>query len=65
MHDYNRSSAGLKSRKINGYDGWAGSPLSIAVLTYCKKGLLLEIGVGLSIWPHQQDSINMISKNIV
>jgi len=81
MHDHNRSSAWLKSRKINGYDGLAGSLLAIDVLTLLQKGtrtgnrrriidltllqkaLKLEIGVGLSIWPHQQDSISMISKN--
>jgi len=33
MHDHNRSSSCLKSRKINGYDGLAGSPLGIDVLT--------------------------------
>jgi len=38
MHDNNRSSACLKSRKINGYDGWAGSPLGIDVLTLLEKG---------------------------
>jgi len=38
MHDHNRSSACLKSRKINGYEGWAGSPLGINVLTLWQKG---------------------------
>jgi len=38
MHDHNRSSACLKSRKINGYDGRAGSPLGIDVLTLLQKG---------------------------
>jgi len=38
MHDDNRSSACLKSRKINGYDVRAGSPLGIAVLTLLQKG---------------------------
>jgi len=38
MHDHNRSSACLKSRKINGYDGQAGSPLGIDVLTLLQKG---------------------------
>ena len=33
MHDHTRSSACLKSGKINGYDGRAGSPLGIDVLT--------------------------------
>jgi len=33
IHDHNRSSACLKSRKINGYDGGAGSLLGIGVLT--------------------------------
>jgi len=37
MHDHNRSSACLKSRKINGYDGLAGSPLGIDVLTLLQK----------------------------
>jgi len=38
MHDHNRSSACLKSRKINGYDGRAGSPLGIDALTLLQKG---------------------------
>jgi len=38
MHDHNRSSACLKSRKINGYDGPAGSPLGIDFLTLLQKG---------------------------
>jgi len=38
MHDHNRSSACLKSRKINGYDGRAGSPLGIDFLTLLQKG---------------------------
>ena len=38
MHDHNRSSACLKSRKINGYDGWAGSPPGTDVLTLLQKG---------------------------
>jgi len=38
MHDHNRSSACLKSRNINGYDGRAGSPLGIQVLTLLPKG---------------------------
>jgi len=38
MHDHNRSSACLKSRKINGYDGRAGSPLGIDVLMLLPKG---------------------------
>ena len=38
MHDYNRSSACLKSKKINGYDGRAGSPLGIDVLTLLQQG---------------------------
>jgi len=38
MHDHNRSSACLKSRKINGYDGRARSPLGITVLTLFQKG---------------------------
>jgi len=38
MHDHNRSSACLKSRKINRYDGRAGSPLGIDVLTPLQKG---------------------------
>jgi len=38
MHDHNRSSACLKSRKINGYDGRAGSPLGIDVLTLLQNG---------------------------
>ena len=63
IHDYNRSSACLKSGKINRYDGRAGSPLGIDILTQLQKGLKLEIGVVLSIWPHQQDSISMISEN--
>ena len=33
MHDHNRSCACLKSRKLNRYDGRAGSPLGIDVLT--------------------------------
>jgi len=37
MHDHNRSSACLKSGKINGYDGPAGSPLGIDVLTLLQK----------------------------
>jgi len=38
MHDHNWSSACLKSRKTNGYDGRAGSPLGIDVLTLLQKG---------------------------
>jgi len=38
MHDHNRSSACLKSRKINGYDRRAGSPPGIDVLTLLQKG---------------------------
>jgi len=38
MHDHNRSSASLKSRKINTYDGRAGSPLGIDILTLLQKG---------------------------
>jgi len=38
MHDHNRFSSCLKSRKINGYDGRAGSPLGIDVLTLLQKG---------------------------
>jgi len=38
MHDHNRSSAWLKSRKITGYDGRAGSPVGRAVLTLLQKG---------------------------
>ena len=38
MHDHNRSSACLQSRKNNRYDGRAGSPLSIDVLTLLQKG---------------------------
>jgi len=38
MHDHNRSSAYLKSRKINWYDGRAGSPLGINFLTLLQKG---------------------------
>jgi len=38
MHDNNRSSACLKSRKINGYDGRAASPLGIDILTLFQKG---------------------------
>ena len=38
MHDRNTSSACLKSRKINGYDGRAGSPLGMDVLTLLQKG---------------------------
>jgi len=38
MHDHNRSSACLKSRKINGYDGRAGCLLGIDVLTLLQKG---------------------------
>jgi len=37
MHDHNRSSACLKSRKINGYDGRTGSPLVIDILTLLQK----------------------------
>jgi len=37
MHDHNWSSACLKSRKINSYDGCAGSPLGIDVLTLLQK----------------------------
>jgi len=37
MHDHNRSSACLKARKINGYDGRAGSPLGLHVLTLLEK----------------------------
>ena len=37
IHDYNTSSACLKSRKINGHDGQAGSPLGINVLTLLQK----------------------------
>ena len=33
MHDHNRSSACLKSGRINRYDWRAGSPLAIAVPT--------------------------------
>ena len=38
MHDHNRSSSCLKSRKINGYDGRGGSPLGIDLLTLLQKG---------------------------
>ena len=38
MHDYNRSSPCLKSRKINGYEGRPGSPLGIDILTQLQKG---------------------------
>jgi len=38
MHDHNRSSACLKSRKINGYDRRAGSPLGIDVLMLLQNG---------------------------
>jgi len=38
MHDHNRFSACLKSRKINAYDGRAGSPLGRDVLTLLQKG---------------------------
>ena len=38
MHDHNRSSACLKLRKINGYDGRAGCPLGIDVLMLLQKG---------------------------
>jgi len=38
MYDHKRSSAVLKSRKINGYDGRAGSPLGMDVLTLLQKG---------------------------
>jgi len=38
MHDHNRSSACLQSRKINGYDKRARSPLGITVLTLLQKG---------------------------
>jgi len=37
MHDQTRSSAGLEARKINGYDGQAGSPLGIDVLRLLQK----------------------------
>jgi len=37
MHDHNRFSGGLKSRKINRYDGRAGSPLAGDVLTLLQK----------------------------
>jgi len=38
MHDHNRSSACRKLRKIIGYDGRAGSPLAMDVLTLLQKG---------------------------
>jgi len=38
MHDHNRSSTCLKSRKINGYDRRAGSLLGIYILTLLQKG---------------------------
>jgi len=38
MHDHIKSSACLKSRKINRYDGRTGSPLGIEVLTLLQKG---------------------------
>jgi len=38
MHDHNRSSACLKSTKINGYDRRAGSLLGIAILMLWQKG---------------------------
>ena len=38
MQDHNTSSPGLKLRKINGYDGRAGSPLGIDILTLLQKG---------------------------
>jgi len=37
MHDHYRSSACLKSTKINGYDGRAGSPFGIEGLTVLQK----------------------------
>jgi len=63
MYDHNRSSGFLKSRNIMDMMGGLKAPLVLTFLRYCKTGLKLEIGVGLSIWPHQQDSISMISKN--
>ena len=39
MYDHNRSSVCLKPRKINGYDGRAGSPLGIDLL-YQQKRIL-------------------------
>jgi len=38
MHDHNRSSTCPKSRKINRYEGLAGSPLGLDVLTLLHKG---------------------------
>jgi len=38
MHDHNRSTACLTSRKINRYDGRAGSPLGIDVLMLLQQG---------------------------
>jgi len=38
MNDHNKSSACLKSRRIKVYDGRAGSPLGIEVLTQLPKG---------------------------
>jgi len=37
MHDHNRSFACLKSRKINGFDRPARSPLRIIILTLLQK----------------------------
>ena len=37
VHDHNRSSACLKWRNNNGYDGRAGSPLGIDFLTLLQK----------------------------
>jgi len=38
MRDHNRSSACWKSRRINGYNDRAGSPLGIHLLTLLQKG---------------------------
>jgi len=37
--------------------------LVLTFLRSCKKGAKLEIGLGLPIWPHEQDSISSIAKN--
>jgi len=39
MHDHNRSSACLKSRKIKGFDSRAGSPHTTDDLTLLQKGM--------------------------
>jgi len=59
MHDNNRSSACLISRKINRYDRLAGSPPGIDILTLLQKGtktgnrhVIIDLATPVGFDPH-------------